>query len=233
MQKISLIHSPQKSKKISYNYSISKEQRVIILTVPQSHSEKTSIITMLNKLEVGESNKQIEYTPNLLTLFRCIYIDSETNKIISIGQKERCVFCRENKSESDYQVYKKYIDNTISVVEKRLNKLKKQIKDWKLDANVIHKLLLNLRYLVKHAAFKEEQECRIIQIKKLKDSEIVKDENNCFYVDYLKLNPNNVEKIVFAPRAKDIDKYRQHLAYNDYRIECYQSKAPLAKSRNK
>jgi hypothetical protein len=53
--------------------------------------------------------------------------------------------------------------------------------------------------------------------------------NNRLYVDYLKLNENNVEKICFAPKAEDIDKFKQHLARNNFSgIECSKSKAPLA-----
>jgi hypothetical protein len=93
----------------------------------------------------------------------------------------------------------------------------------------VYKLLLNLRYLVKHAAFKEEQECRIIQIKKLNDKDDVKpNENNRLYVEYEKLNEKNVSEICFAPKAKDIDIFKLHLASNNYSVKCYKSNAPLA-----
>ena len=166
-----------------------------------------------------------------LPLFRCIYIDPETNEVVSLGQKEEYVFYREKKSESDYQKYKNVINDDQQKVSEELRKLKEDIKDWGLDTNVVYRLLLNLRYLVKHAAFKEEEECRIIKIKKVKDDEVEKDVNNCFYIDYQKLDENNVDKICFAPKVKDkdIDKFKQHLARNKYdKKECYRSKAPLA-----
>jgi len=172
-----------------------------------------------------------------LPLFRCIYIDPKTNKIISLGQKEEEVFYRENENKEDedkvkkiYQEYKSKIDKTQQEVCEDLEQLKIQVEKL-ANYNIAYKLLLNLRYLVKHAAFKEEQECRIIQIKKVKDDEVEKDENNCFYIDYQKLNENNVDKICFAPKVKDkdIDKFKQHLARNKYdKKECYRSKAPLA-----
>ena len=175
-----------------------------------------------------------------LPLFRCIYIDPKTNKVVSLGQKEEFVFYQENnnKDEEDnikkiYQEYKSKIDKTQQEVCEYLEKLKIQME--KLDNfNIAYKLLLNLRYLVKHAAFKEEQECRIIQIKKVNNKEVKTDKTDkekCLYVDYLKLDGHNVSKICFAPKVKnkDIDKFKQHLARNGYdKAECYQSKAPLA-----
>lgn len=122
------------------------------------------------------------------------------------------------------------IDNIRKDVEKMLKKLRSFVKVKKLDKYIVSKLLLNLRYLVKHVAFKEEQECRIVQIRKLKqnDKKIKSNESNCLYVEYLKLNEKNVSEICFAPKAKDIDKFKQHLARNNYKVKCYKSTAPLA-----
>jgi len=58
---------------------------------------------------------------------------------------------------------------------------------------------------------REEQECRIINIVELNYKDRVKMDtnvNNRLYVDYLKLNDNNVEKICFAPKAEDIEKFK-------------------------
>jgi len=166
-----------------------------------------------------------------LSIFRCIYIDTETDTIVSLGHKEESVFLRENK-KVNYQEYIDDINRILKDVKKELKELKELVRNWEsknLDYNVICKLLLPLRYMIKNAAFKEEQECRIIQTKKITDPNVSEDENNRFYVDYYKLSPKNVAKIVFGPKAKDIDKFRQCLARNRYNgIECYQSKVPLA-----
>jgi len=92
--------------------------------------------------------------------------------------------------------------------------------------------MLNLRYLVKHVAFKEEQECRIVQIKKFygneKNNEVVEaDDNKRLFVKYMKLKPEYVSEICFGPKAKGIDKFKQHLARNNYNRKCYKSTAPL------
>ena len=86
-----------------------------------------------------------------------------------------------------------------------------------------------MRYLVKHVAFKEEQECRIIQIKKLEKDDKITEENNRLYIKYCTLNKNNVERICLGPKVEDIDKFKQRLAYSGFSgIECYKSTAPLA-----
>jgi len=189
------------------------------------------------KMESEAKNKD---KGNTLPLFRCIYIDPKTAKIVSLGQKEECVFYRENKTEEEYNRYKKEIENKKEIISSKLEILKKNIKDWKLDTDIVHRLLLNLRYLVKHAAFKEEQECRIVKIKKLTDGiegdprerEIQPDENNRLYVNYLKLNTENVAKICYGPKVtdKDIEIFEQLFVHNGNKYNCkpYKSTAPLA-----
>ena len=211
----------------------------------EDNVEGTGISIVLNKHffseEISmplqtESIEKDDSLPKTLPLFRCIYIDPETNKVVSLGQKEEYVFYRENNDKEDEskveEVYKKYkgdIDKTLEDINNRLINLTRLIREKQTDSDIVYKLLLNLRYLVKHAAFKEEQECRIIQIKKLNDKDnVISDENNRLYVEYQKLHDKNVSEICFAPKAQDIGKFKQHLARNNYSIKCYKSNAPLA-----
>jgi hypothetical protein len=118
-------------------------------------------------------NEQRENSPSPLPLFRCIYIDPKADIVVSLGQKEEYVFHRE-KRQTKYRKYKKDMVALQGDISKKLKALKKQVKREGLDHDIMYKLLLNLRYLVKHAAFKEEQECRIIQIEKLNNKKKVK-----------------------------------------------------------
>ena len=85
-----------------------------------------------------------------------------------------------------------------------LDALKRDAENLQLDTDTVYKLPLNLRYLVKHSAFKGEQECGIIQIKKLifTDKDIKPSENGSLYMDCLPLNAGNVEKPVLCPKRK-------------------------------
>ena len=71
-------------------------------------------------------------------------------------------------------------------------------KDW----NLISELLINLRYLIKHYAFKEEQECRIIRVVKTEHGDI-KQDGNKMYVHSTNIK-NHVKKIYFGPCANKI-----------------------------
>jgi len=198
--------------------------------------------TLRSPLDMGiiESDYK-KITPEPLPLFRCIYIDPETNRVVSLGQKEEYVFYREDeKFGEEYEKYKKEINKTQEEVIIELEKLRQQSET--LNHIIVHKLLLNLRFLIKHVAFKEEQECRIIQIKKYIDEE-VKTLGERKYIDYLKLDQYNVTKICFGPKVEDkemenlkgwgkkIDEYKQCLTSNGYKYES--STSPLAWSQNK
>jgi len=183
------------------------------------------------------SPKEEKNALKLLPLFRCIYIDPETNKVVSLGQKEEYVFYRENEYKNEvqkiYEEYKKEIDKICEDVSNRLATLKNRIEEEDIDYSIVFKLLLNLRYLIKHVAFKEEQECRIIQVKEKKDEEneneeIGWDEWDRPFVKYLKMYESQVSGICFGPKAKGFEKFKQDLTQNNYSKKiCYKSKAPL------
>ncbi|MCL2660253.1 MAG: DUF2971 domain-containing protein [Acidobacteriaceae bacterium] len=167
--------------------------------------------------------------PTPTSLFRCVYMDTEADKI-SLGQKEKSVFLRDGRSVKDYNEYKKQIDVTQEYISRGLKILKEIITTRKLDPFVVYKLLLRLRYLVKHAAFREEQECRLIQFAEFNNNKrIDTDVNGRLFITYVKATPSNTIKICFGPKATGIDKFRQQLALHGYgEIRCSQSKAPLA-----
>lgn len=172
-----------------------------------------------------ESNEKKVTTSDPLPLFRCLYIDPHTPDFFSVGQKDEYAFFREKK-ETEFEGYKQTMAKLSNGIQIKLGKLQKEIKD--LDHNVVRKLLLRLRYLVKHAAFKDEQECRIIRICSLENNEVKANEDNRLYVNYLKLNERNVNKICFAPKASNIENFKQHLVRNRYKdIICRQSEMPL------
>jgi hypothetical protein len=74
----------------------------------------------------------------------------------------------------------------------------------------VSELLVVLRYLVKHVAFKEEQECRIINVERLQ-SEKVKLVHECVFVEYLKMNSQNVDSVVCGPSTDQYKIFRDIL----------------------
>jgi len=178
-------------------------------------------------------------------LFRCIYIDPVTRRIETLGQKEEYLFYREkNDRESNNDIkkrikeYHNYITDTIKSVKHEMEQLQNLVKDLKPE--ITGQLLINLRYLTKHIAFKEEQECRIIKIHPLNDKETVKinpapaDEKNIqidnikqLYIDYQNIT-GHVEKIYFGPNAEKMELFQDLLKYKGHNIPCERSKNPLS-----
>ncbi|MDR2824398.1 MAG: DUF2971 domain-containing protein [Prevotellaceae bacterium] len=209
-----------------YGKTDDKEATGVSIAVNEKIFSKSITTPLQMQSDTGNKPDKEKKSPELLPLFRYIYIDPETNSVVSLGQKEKYVFLKEGKSANTYKKCKEKIDNTQKEISQELETLKEMARD--LNKDIVHKLLLNLRYLIKHVAFKEEQECRIIKVAKLTGSTIKPSENNSLYIDYSEFKPDNVEKICFGRKAKEIDRFKQHLARNRYsQTECYQSKAPL------
>jgi len=174
------------------------------------------------------SNNSIE--KDKLALFRCIYIDPNSRKehhMITVGRKEKYLFYREEKGKEKYDEYDEYITDVIKQVNNEMKILKGQAE--KLDHASVGKLLVNLRYLVKHIAFKEEQECRIVKIHRLHDKEI-KIKNNDYkqmYIEYSPVASKYIVEIYFGPKAIDFELFKSILKNKELNIRCEKSKNPL------
>ena len=114
-------------------------------------------------------------------------VSNENNKIKSISQILNSIFIEEKKS---------------------YNKFNKDEKQKILEA--VRFILLPLQYLVKHIAFQEEQECRIMYITHLHDEKIRHDwEKQWMYVEYEEPVLQHIDKIYLSPgSAKYQDFFR-------------------------
>jgi hypothetical protein len=151
-------------------------------------------------------------------LFRCMYIDPETRRVETVGHKEAYLFYRkkneeETAIEKKIEDYRKYIDNIVENVRMEMENLKALVQD--LEQPIIEQLLINLRYLTKHIAFKEEQECRIVKIYNINDSEIkVSDNFKQMYVRYKPHVVNHIEKVYFGPKAEGMELFHDIVTRN-------------------
>ena len=209
-------------------------------------------------------------TPEKLALFRCIYIDPYTKKVISIGQREESSFYKTDDEikkrlteEGDILLLQKYASDTNgdfkdilkTKIEKKRKRIDKRVDRYKeiikkrqdtitekmenlktlieenidrLDENVLSELLLNLRYLVKADSFKEEQECRIIEIVKASNDHRVEVIDNDMYIEYLPLK-DYLMKITFGPKAEGFSSFKNEFltkGFND--INCVKSEHPIS-----
>lgn len=163
-----------------------------------------------------------------LPLYRCIYIDPyQKSKYINIAQRGKITFYRDGK-ESDIKKYLNYIESKKKKVIKNLDIISKNIKKLSFeDANykkeVIDFLLLPIYFLVKHAAFEDEQECRIIYLTDLKNKNIKTEDNKLMYLDYEHRIKNYIHKIYLSSGA-----YK----YEDFFIRLLHDKQDVCLSKN-
>jgi len=147
------------------------------------------------------------------TLFRCIYLDPKEldtkNQVKTVGQKE-----------TTDENYKKYINDVINIVNENIRKLKSLA--YGLDENAIGHLIINLRYLTKHIAFKEEQECRIVDIRRITGK-------TQKYIEYEPDVISRIKKVYFGPKATNINSFQNRLKVNKLndKIDCKKSENPF------
>ena len=179
--------------------------------------------------KVGNATEQEK-----LTLFRCMYIDPETQRVETIGHKEAYLFYREKGLDTENQDiddkvknYRADIDNITEDVRKNMKKLEESIGG--LEPYIIEQLLINLSYLTKHVAFKEEQECRIVKIHSLDDKKIITEDFERMYVEYGPNVSEHIKKIYFGPKATDMELFQDILIHKGFKdIVCKKSTNPLA-----
>ncbi|MDR0872396.1 MAG: tetratricopeptide repeat protein [Prevotellaceae bacterium] len=206
-----------------YGKTESRECTGVSITFNENFFERSA--KLATALSMSESAKPKDETPeNKHALFRCIYIDPKTQEVISLGHKEDFLFHREKKS-GKIEKYNEDIKKLTKDVSVELQKLKKQCEDKELDENILSQLFINLRYLTKHVAFKEEQECRIVQIESVKDAKVeVSEDRKQMYLEYLECK-NYVKEIVFGPKTSNIDCDR---LMHETLIPCRKSDNPFA-----
>ena len=68
-------------------------------------------------------------------------------------------------------------------------------------------ILLPLKYLIKHSAFQEEQECRMVYITSLNNEKVKMEFGKFLYVEYEADVRDHLDKIYIAPSATHYQSY--------------------------
>jgi tetratricopeptide (TPR) repeat protein len=167
--------------------------------------------------------------PEKSSLFRCIYLDPQTGHVVSIGQREEYTFYRGNPIMKNIEEYKNTINSILNKVRSEVKFLKEEIKTNELDSKIIIQLLIHLRYLTKHVAFKEEQECRVIRVRAFKDIKRVRineEDYSQIYEEYVKMRPH-LKKVCFGAIAAGMEVFKDILKRSSPKVICYRSEQPL------
>ncbi|WP_201596741.1 hypothetical protein [Psychrobacter vallis] len=167
-------------------------------------------------------------------VMRCVYLDPTSN-YVHLAQRNRLTFFREfsdetidienektSKAEAEWKAYKNYIDKKTKDFKDAFYSLKNIYKsivkentrisdcDSRLSNDIeklLDEILLPLKYLIKHSAFQEEQECRMIYITSLEDPKVKIDFGKFLYIEYEADVRDNLDKIYIAPAATQYQPY--------------------------
>lgn len=175
-------------------------------------------------------NNKGEKLLNKQSLYRCIYIDPDTG-YLSLARRDHVTFYREilanNPTQNLNQLcveaqakwieYQEEISKKEKVIQGNFEKISKHLQNLeevfreeevfqeeKLQIfEALNFIFLPIKYLVKHAAFQEEQECRIIYLTDLSDEKIKMDwDIKQMYIEYEPRVNKSIDKIYLSPGAR-------------------------------
>ena len=173
------------------------------------------------------AEKNITSSVGSLPLFRCLYFDPK-NGYISIAKRNKYSFYLEHQSDSPENIdakWNNYLHSLneeakINTVRKKLQQIEEIIHSLKnpkrtKQKEIIEKItnldqlialaLMPISCLVKHAAFEDEDECRMIYITNIADELIQAPTNyayaNSLFVNYGKIE-DYLEKIYLGPQCQ-------------------------------
>ena len=192
--------------------------------------EREAIMTANNMIEdsrPAQPDKTTQEKLDKLPLYRCIYLDPQSG-YVSIAHRDKVTFYAEacyGKKTAAHQDICKEAEERWEKYQDEINELTKKVKDdlstlskkIKAVAKAVAKdaendvlqtlvfILQPLRYLVNHAAFQEEQECRMVYIigDLLKDERIRTDWGaKQMYLEYAEPVRESLDKIYLSPGAE-------------------------------
>ncbi|WP_392561988.1 DUF2971 domain-containing protein [Orbus sturtevantii] len=174
---------------------------------------------------VSEQQSKCDQTIFPLPLYRCIYFDPDTN-YLALAKRSKQSFYLEYKSEKPDEIDKKWQDYLKSLKEKQkiknirgqLGKIQTEIEKltklidkngWQVTLKDINQLIalatMPIASLVKHAAFEDENECRIFYVTDIGDDKVKMGEqfDLCRYI-YLEYDniATHVDKIYLGPKCQ-------------------------------
>ena len=193
------------------------------------YGKKESLINSFSLENNSSINTDINNKINKLPVYRCIYMDNASG-YIKLAKRSEIDFYREGRAE----FFTSYLDE----VNKKTNKVKIAIEEFKevLNSmfgndkyneglyNVVNYILLPLKFLIKHDAFEDEQECRIFFITNLFDERIISNvKEKSMYLEYEPSVREHIKEIYLS-----IGAYQ----YEDFFIRCLRDSSKVCRSRN-
>lgn len=173
------------------------------------------------------------------SVMRCVYLDP-TSDYFHLAQRNRLTFFREfsektimkngieqSQAEYEWRLYQDYMKEvtdkfeisysslrtTYKEVDTAINNVKSSLgKSKQKELSIlVDEILLPLKYLIKHSAFREEQECRMVYITSVDKPEVTMEYGSVLYVEYEPSVKDHLDKIYIAPAALHHKRYFDHI----------------------
>lgn len=206
----------------------------VIKNLSDVNHKKLSIIKSESSKDESNSRKI-----NKQPVMRCVYLDP-TSDYFHLAQRNRLTFFREfgdntiikngkkySQAKYEWSLYQDYMAGVTDKFEIAYNSLKTTYKEVEAEINnvrfaigslkqkelnvLVDEILLPLKYLIKHSAFREEQECRMIYITSIDRPEVTMEYGSFLYVEYEPNIRNHLDKIYIAPAALQHKRYFEHI----------------------
>lgn len=185
-----------------------------------------------------ESKKNKVYTIKKLPVMRCVYLEPKSG-YIHLAQRNKLTFFKEflhrDNAETEWAEYQESMSEKTNKVRVLFDDLSLAYKELvkerlvfeytdpealKSYNTLLNEILLPLKYLVKHHAFEEEQECRMIYITGLNKPEVKMVYGKFLYVEYEADVKLHLDKVYIAPAANQYQSYlAKLLCDSDTKIE--------------
>ncbi|MEI0485340.1 tetratricopeptide repeat protein [Brachyspira intermedia] len=199
-------------------------------TSPYSYELKLKIEN--NKIEMNEKINKEKFQENKRNLYWVLYYNEKENQLIYNKEKSKYasnIIDLNDLNNDDYKAELKEDDKKEGMIKYAFVKIfyytkeiKKQIEDPKNNENykniknqLYSYLFENIKYIIKHEAFFEEQELRMLVTNDYKSDEILIDnDNKKLYIDYIKLfdeKSNYIKEIIIGSKVENNEAVAEYI----------------------
>ncbi|WP_020005132.1 tetratricopeptide repeat protein [Brachyspira innocens] len=180
------------------------------------------------KIDTNEINKE-KFQANKRNLYWVLYYNEKENQLIYNKEKSKYasnIIDLNDLNNPNYKLELKEDDKKEDMIKYAFAKIfyytreiKKQIEgneNYKNIQNQLYSYLFeNIKYIIKHEAFFEEQELRMLVTNDYKSDEILIDnDNKKLYIDYIKLfdeNTNYIKEIIIGSKVENNEAVAEYI----------------------
>ena len=196
-------------------------------TSPYSYEFKLKIEN--NKIEMNEKINKEKFQENKRNLYWVLYYNEKENQLVYNKEKSKYasnIIDLNDLNTPNYKAELKEDDKKEDMIKYAFAKIfhyteeiKKQIEGNEIYKNIKNQLYSylfeNIKYIIKHEAFFEEQELRMLVTNDYKSDEILIDnDKKKLYIDYIKLfdeKSNYIKEIIIGSKVENNEAVAEYI----------------------